>query len=184
MTGIYKITNLNNSKFYIGKSKHIERRWEQHFEKGYGARHLKEFQNDIDVYGKEGFSFEVLEECSQTSLNELEKHYISKLKPQYNKVYDGHIVSPETRAKISKSLTGKKMPEETKKKIAASILKRHETIPQTNAGHRKKVGCEGFDEPFESVKACAEYFGLHASTVTRALKKNHKVRGNKVWYVV
>jgi len=184
MTGIYKITNLNNAKFYIGRSKHIEKRWKQHFDKSYGAEHSVEFQNDIDTYGKDGFAFEVLEECNEELLNEREKQYIAKLKPQYNTIYDGHIVSPETRAKISRKLTGRKMPDEVKAKIAAGILKRHETIPQTNAGHKKKIGCEGFDEPFESVNACAEFFGLHASTVTKALKKNRKVRGNKVWYVV
>lgn len=184
MTGIYKITNIKTGMFYIGRSKHIERRWEQHFEKGYGAIHSGKFQHDIDVYGKEGFKFEVLEECDEELLDERERFYISKLKPEYNTVYEGHSVSPETRSKISKSLTGKKQSAETKEKRIKSILKRHKTFPQTNEKHKKKVGCEEISEPFGSVKECAEYFGVHPSTVTKALKNNHKVKGHKVWYVV
>ena len=30
MRGIYKITNKNNGKVYIGESLNIERRWEEH----------------------------------------------------------------------------------------------------------------------------------------------------------
>ena len=30
MVGIYKITNKNNNKVYIGQSSYIEKRWERH----------------------------------------------------------------------------------------------------------------------------------------------------------
>ena len=185
MVGIYKITNLYTGESYVGKSKHIEKRWEEHFCKGYGARHSKKFQDAIDEYGKEGFYFQVLEECAPEELHEKERLWISVISPAYNTVMDGHRVSEETRAKISKSLTGKKQSQETRKKRIASILERHKTIPQTNEGHKKRVAIEVSDVMiFDSIKSAAEFLGVDASTVTKSLKRGWKVKGYKVWYVV
>ena len=185
MVGIYKITNLITGESYVGRSVHIEERWKEHFCKGYGARHSARFQEAIDLYGKEGFSFQILEECASEVLSERERYWINTLRPEYNTVTDGHIISPETRAKISASLTGKKQPADVIEKRKASIKELHKTHPQTNEGHRKKVAVQ-INEimEFESVKAMAEYMGVDASTVTSALKRNGKVKGKKVWYVV
>lgn len=71
MIGIYKITNINNGKVYIGQSNDVERRiWE----------HKKNRQMTIDDYinvlGVENFNFEILEECSKEELDEKEQQYI------------------------------------------------------------------------------------------------------------
>ena len=72
MIGIYKITNLINNKIYIGQSVHIERRWYEHCQPS--AKSL--IAKAIQKYGKENFSFEVLEECSTEELNQKEEQYI------------------------------------------------------------------------------------------------------------
>lgn len=56
--GIYKITNLFNGKVYIGQSIHIERRWKEHC--FFSANSL--IGKAIQKYGKQNFSFEILEE--------------------------------------------------------------------------------------------------------------------------
>lgn len=74
MIGIYKITNLVNSKSYIGQSVHIERRWQEHCSPSAKSIIAKAIQK----YGKENFSFEVLEECSCQDLDNLEQYYLNK----------------------------------------------------------------------------------------------------------
>ena len=112
MVGIYKITNLQTGECYIGRSIHVEERWKEHFCKGYGAIHSKRFQDAIDQYGKDGFSFRLIEECDPEVLDERERFWINSLKPAYNTVTEGHPVSENTRAKISESLAGRKQPPE------------------------------------------------------------------------
>lgn len=186
MVGIYKITNLTTGNYYIGQSKDIVKRWNDHFCKGYGAMHSPLFTMDIDMYGRDGFSFEVIEECPVESLLEREAYYIEKLKPKYNSVFKGHEVSTETRRKISKSLTGKKQPPEVVKKRGASLsayLKEH---PRSNERHYKKCAAEVDSRivGFESVKAMAAFFKVCNATATKALKRNGRIKKCKVWYVV
>lgn len=75
---IYKTTNLVNHKFYIGQHK------SKAFDKSYfgsGILILKAFEK----YGIDNFKCELIEECdSKQTLNEREKFWIKKLKPQYN----------------------------------------------------------------------------------------------------
>lgn len=107
--GIYKITNLFNGKVYIGQSIHIERRWKEHC--FFSANSL--IGKAIQKYGKQNFSFEILEEVQdEEALNELETKYIkffSSLAPKgYNIVLsdkrEGHHqfnhYSPEILSEI------------------------------------------------------------------------------------
>ena len=73
MIGIYKITNQLNNKFYIGQSVHIETRWAEHCQPGAQSK----IAQAIKEYGKENFTFEVLEECSVTELDQKENYYIA-----------------------------------------------------------------------------------------------------------
>lgn len=72
MIGIYKIENLLNHKCYIGQSVHIERRWTEHCQPSGKSIIAKAIQK----YGKENFSFQILEECTEDQLDEKEVFYI------------------------------------------------------------------------------------------------------------
>lgn len=72
MIGIYKITNNINGLCYIGQSIHIQRRWNEHCKPSSTSCIAKA----IKKYGKENFSFEVLEECETKDLDIKEKYWI------------------------------------------------------------------------------------------------------------
>lgn len=73
MVGIYKIENLLNHKCYVGQSIHIEQRWAEHCQPS--AKSV--ISSAIKKYGKENFSFQILEECSVDELSEKEIYYIN-----------------------------------------------------------------------------------------------------------
>lgn len=76
--GIYKITNLQSKQCYIGQSVDIATRWKDHIKCGLGIdasatnKLYKAMQKD-DVWN---FSFELMEECPRTQLNEKERFWI------------------------------------------------------------------------------------------------------------
>ena len=89
MIGIYKITNLQNNKVYIGQAVDIKRRWCEHESHSFNPKHLSynyAIHCAIRKYGIKNFSFEVLEECEENQLNEREIYWISK----FNSKIDGY----------------------------------------------------------------------------------------------
>lgn len=70
--GIYKIENLLNHKVYIGQSLHIEKRWQEHCRPSKNSV----ISNAIKKYGKNNFSFQIVEECDPSQLDEREVYYI------------------------------------------------------------------------------------------------------------
>lgn len=82
--GIYKITNKINGKSYIGQSVNIERRWWNH--KSCNGSDDFPLYKAIKQYGKDNFTYEVLEECSKDKLSERELYYIHK----FNTVEEGY----------------------------------------------------------------------------------------------
>jgi group I intron endonuclease len=147
MTGIYKITNRVNQKFYIGQSKDIEKRWKDHKQEK-SRKQNTILQRAFAKYGIENFDFEVLQECTKEELNELEVKYIAEFKAQGKAEYNiaeggygdplkykteeeleiirekvraaniGKKLSEEHKRKIGESQTGKKVSDEAKRKIS------------------------------------------------------------------
>ena len=76
-SGIYKITNINNGKVYVGQAVDIAERWRQHIKRGIGAD--PPTQNKLYpamlAEGVENFTFEIIEECPAAKLTEREKYY-------------------------------------------------------------------------------------------------------------
>ena len=76
-TGIYKITNIENQMCYIGQSTNIADRWKQHIKRGIGAEaptRNKLYPAMLEV-GVENFTFEIVEECDKSKLNEREDYW-------------------------------------------------------------------------------------------------------------
>lgn len=77
MIGIYKIQNKLNNKVYIGQSNDIERRFKEHCSY---KRNKNSNKHTIDraicKYGKESFTYEIIEECPLEKLDEREIYWI------------------------------------------------------------------------------------------------------------
>ena len=77
-TGIYKIQDIESGRIYIGQCVSLADRWKQHIKRGLHA----ETPLNNKLYpalwekGVENFSFELIEECARTDLNEREKFWI------------------------------------------------------------------------------------------------------------
>ena len=76
-TGIYKITNIENQKCYVGQSTDIAYRWKQHIKRGIGAEAptRNKLYPAMLEHGVENFTFEIVEECSRAQLNEREDYW-------------------------------------------------------------------------------------------------------------
>lgn len=86
---IYQITNVVNSKFYIGKtSKTLQERFQRHC-----YNHQKQkthLYNAMRKYGVDKFNIEIIEILEETnSANEREIYWIETLKPHYNMTIGG-----------------------------------------------------------------------------------------------
>lgn len=79
------IKNNVNHKVYIGQSSDISKRWKKHIQDlDLGIHHNRHLQNAWDKYGKDSFSFSVLEECEKSVLDEREIYYIKYYKSHSN----------------------------------------------------------------------------------------------------
>lgn len=85
MVGIYKITNTENGKCYIGQSRDIEARWQKHLS-SYKSSPDWELYRAFKKYGISKFTFEIVEECQIEELNEREVYWIA----QYNSFNNGY----------------------------------------------------------------------------------------------
>ena len=87
---IYKITNLINGKSYIGQTNNFQRRMREHQNtKDNYAIHLA-----IQKYGKDAFSYEIIEHCNDDILDEREIYWINFYKTHitekgYNMTFGG-----------------------------------------------------------------------------------------------
>lgn len=120
--GIYKIENKVNGKVYIGESNNIKKRWDEHIEDlNNNKHHSYKLQIAWNKYGKDNFSFEILEE-----IDKLETQYKTtmqliylegKFTNKYNSIINGYNVEDT----VKEILSGRKVI--MSQKIDASYLK-------------------------------------------------------------
>lgn len=87
--GIYKIQNLLDGTIYIGQSKKITKRWQQHKKTAFNE---KDHSYDLPLYrairkyGLENFSFQIIENCSCEELDNKQIYWIE----YYDSFFNGY----------------------------------------------------------------------------------------------
>lgn len=76
-TGIYKITEIETGKCYVGQAANLAERWKQHIKRGVGADAptRNKLYPAMIAAGPENFTFEVIEECTRALLDEREDYW-------------------------------------------------------------------------------------------------------------
>lgn len=79
LCGIYCIENIINHKKYIGLSRDIRRRWNEHKSDLRNNHHANIYlQREWNIYGAESFQFNIVELCDPLVICDRECYYISK----------------------------------------------------------------------------------------------------------
>lgn len=113
ISGVYKITNNVNGKYYVGGSKNIINRWYNHV---YELRHHQHdnihLQRSWDNYGENSFLFLIIE--ASDDIVSVEQKYLDIAKNEQNFSYNQQFLSGRVE-----------MTEEMKKIIGQSLRKRY-----------------------------------------------------------
>lgn len=113
---IYQITQLSNSKKYIGSTRDAHTRRIDHYRDLVNNRHCNpHLQNSFNKYGEQDFVFHIVEETLFDNQFEREQWYL-------NNVVDwGNDFNSNRYAKLSSGTYGKKFSEKTKKKKSIAL---------------------------------------------------------------
>lgn len=174
---IYKITNKTNNKCYIGQTiKIAEERWKEHQSHAFGKHPNdinKTLYRAIRKYGIENFTFEVLQDNIETfeQLDKAEIYWIdfyNSFIKGYNETFGGqrhHQILP------NEEIIQDYYKTRSARKTALNFGIDHSTVDsilnQNNiprftfrqaAGQRIKISKDNFEQEFDSVKDCAEWF--------------------------
>lgn len=117
-TGIYKITNIINGKFYIGSTATLgfDKRWKSHINLLRTNKHQNaHLQNAWNKYGEKQFLFEIIEKCDKSDCIVREQYFIDTLHPEYNILKTagsvlGYRHTAKTKQLIGLSSKGKNSP--------------------------------------------------------------------------
>lgn len=111
ISGIYKITNIINNKYYVGSAYNLYKRYVDHKSAIENNRHHnKQISRFVKKYGIDKLKFELIEYCDIIYLESKEQEYINNSKYLFNE--SKNVKSPNR---------GKKLSQEHKRKISESI---------------------------------------------------------------
>lgn len=184
---IYKITNIQNGKFYTGSTYNFNTRKKGHINKLKTNKHPNKYlQNIFNKYGLNVFLFEIIEECDNDELLIREQHYIDLFKPEYNicKVAGSWLgikrgkMSLEHKEKLSKAHKGKQLTKEHKKNISSALKTIYNGEKNNNAKLNweqvKNIRTEYNNDKKITHQNIANKYGVSRTTITLILN-------NKVW---
>lgn len=192
-SGVYQILNTVNGKCYVGSSKNIAVRWEQHRAMlSKGTHHNQKLRNSVGKHGLAVFVFSVLEECPQESNMDRELHWITALDSVatgYNTRWrpDSNLGvkhSAESRENMGASRRGKPFSAEAKRNMSrAQQLAKRDLSAMVKVSADKRRGVPLPEEtrakvsaalkgkkksPEHVAKVAAAHLGTKRSEATRA----------------
>ncbi len=145
ISGVYKITNTESGKFYIGSSKDVDNRKSEHWNALRRGDHINPIlQHSWSYHGEDTFTFSVIEVCDPDQCLVREQYYLDTLQPfkgvGYNinryalggDTFTYHPRKEEIREKLrllslgeNNAMFGRKHTEEAKQKQKASSVGRY-----------------------------------------------------------
>jgi group I intron endonuclease len=197
-TGVYRIVNTSNKKFYVGSAQaSLNRRKNQHFHLlRKGNHHSIHLQRAWNKYGEKEFRFEIIEECLPEKCIEREQFYLDSLKPEYNIQPNaasraGTTLSKEHKKKAIKVLNDNRwkldLPE-IRKKMSDYHKGRKKTKEHAllvGAASKKKVlqyNRKGeFIKEWNSIKEVENYYHAVQGTLWKALTNKTKTFRKFIW---
>ena len=100
MVGIYLIENKITGECYIGQSKNIEARFNNHRNSAKNKKYA--LYTDMRYYGINAFEFSVLEKCSLNDLDNREMFWIKKFQEEGKSLYNIIGVFEKERSYVNK----------------------------------------------------------------------------------
>lgn len=114
ISGIYKIVNKVNGKYYVGSSVNIKMRWRKHNEALRRGNHRNIYlQREWNKYGHNTFQFIIEKIIKPLELNEIEQYYLDIAKSEKDKTYNLSFIADRIE-----------MTEEVKHKLSALAIAR------------------------------------------------------------
>jgi hypothetical protein len=152
-TGIYKIINKIDDRYYVGRSLNIFGRIRLHFKLLSEGKHFNyKLQRAYNQFGRENFRWEIVENCLVEEVSEREQTFLDECKSfpesNYNISYTSESIdvsNEEIRKRISVANKGRKFTEEHKLKISLALkgIKRNpisnETRLKMSKAHKGKL---------------------------------------------
>lgn len=198
-SGIYLIKNKINGHLYIGKSKHVERRYSQHICKSLD-KNSKEYNYPIHrairKYGKDNFVLEILERIEpydENKANERERYWIKRFNTflnnkHYNASSGGEVVcdrevSKETREKLSKSQKKQYQTKEGKQRAKkhSEDMKGINNPSYGTHTNGKRVICIETNIIYPSARAAGKSIGRSHTSIISACNGKQKTAGGFKW---
>jgi len=112
-SGIYKIINKTNGKYYIGSSNDIRRRWSDHKSHLNKKRHRNiHLMNAWHKYGPNNFDFLIIKEVPLENLIEEEQRFLTEASRETDKCYNQYFTAyqidwtDDRRKKASERMKG------------------------------------------------------------------------------
>jgi len=178
---IYKITNILDGKFYIGKTiGNPYKRFERHCRR---SSRCPKLLAAIKKHGRENFTLNIIDEATtHDELNNKEIYWINCLDAIANgynltKGGDGGMLSNETKQKLSNLRLGKTIPEIVKLKMSI------DRTGSKNSNSKKVVVIFNNQERlFGCLKEAADFYNVKYSTAKSiAQGHNSKTRSGIVF---